>query len=134
MQPFSVFLDDILNVEDTSFHRSGTRTTYHAPCHLCRALEVRKAPHSLIEKAGFEFCPAEEEETCCGFGGTYSSKFPNISAQILARKLDDFKKTGAELLVTECPGCLMQLKGGVKKRGDHIDVLHIAEALEKNRK
>ncbi len=132
--PFSAFLNDILKIEADAFQHSGTKTTYHAPCHLCRGLGVSEAPHALIEKAGLEFCPAEEEETCCGFGGTYSSKFPNISAQILSRKLDDFNKTGAELLVTECPGCVMQLRGGGKKRGDRLKVMHIAEALEENLK
>ena len=132
--PFSAFLNDILRIEADAFQHSGTKTTYHAPCHLCRGLGVSEAPHALIEKAGLEFCPAEEEETCCGFGGTYSSKFPNISAQILSRKLDDFNKTGAELLVTECPGCVMQLRGGGKKRGDRLKVMHIAEALEENLK
>ena len=132
--PFSAFLNDVLKIKPDTFQRSGKKTTYHAPCHLCRGLGISEAPHALIEKAGFKFCPALEEETCCGFGGTYSSKFPNISAQILARKLDDFNKTGADLLVTECPGCVMQLKGGVKKRGDQLNVMHIAEALEKNLK
>ncbi len=132
--PFSAFLNDILKINADSFQRSGIKTTYHAPCHLCRGLGISEAPHALIEKAGLEFCPAQEEETCCGFGGTYSSKFPKISAQILARKLDDFNKTGADVLVTECPGCVMQLKGGVKKRGDRLNVMHIAETLEENLK
>lgn len=132
--PFSVFLNDVLKINADTFQRSGIKTTYHAPCHLCRGLGITEAPHALIEKAGLKFSPAQEEETCCGFGGTYSSKFPKISAQILARKLDDFNKTGADLLVTECPGCIMQLKGGAKKRGDHLNVMHIAEALEENLK
>ena len=103
--------------------------TYHAPCHLCRGLGEREAPRALLRDAGFDFKPAAEEETCCGFGGTYSGKFPEISSQILTRKLDDFEATGADLLVTECPGCVMQLRGGALKRGDRIEVLHIAEAL-----
>jgi Fe-S oxidoreductase len=76
-----------------------------------------------------QFVPAAEEETCCGFGGTYSSKFPRISSQILALKLADFEKTGAEVLVTECPGCVMQLRGGAQKAGMPIQVLHLAEIL-----
>jgi len=132
--PFSAFLNDVLKINADAFQRSGIKTTYHAPCHLCRGLGITEAPHALIEKAGLKFSPAQEEETCCGFGGTYSSKFPKISAQILARKLDDFNKTGADLLVTECPGCIMQLKGGAKKRGDHLNVMHIAEALVENLK
>jgi Fe-S oxidoreductase len=93
----------------------------------------RSAPKELIGKAGYDFVPAEEEETCCGFGGTYSSKFPAISAQILARKLDDVRSTGAARLVTECPGCVLQLRGGVLQRGDAVEVLHLAEALARRR-
>ena len=132
VQPFSVFFNELLTSDSHALPPSGRKCTYHAPCHLCRGLAVRKAPRDLITKAGLEFVAAEEEETCCGFGGTYSSKFPNISAQILSRKLDDARQTGADVLVTECPGCIMQLRGGAKKRGDRLDVLHIAEAWAKN--
>ena len=131
VQPFSSFVDRILPSGSHPLPSNGQKCTYHAPCHLCRGLGVRQAPHELITKAGFEFVPAEEEETCCGFGGTYSGKFPNISAQILARKLEDARQTGADLLVTECPGCIMQLRGGAKKSKEPLSVMHIAEALAK---
>ena len=131
VQPFSVFCNEILATDAESPPPGGRKCTYHAPCHLCRGLGVRQAPHELIAKAGLEFVPAEEEETCCGFGGTYSSKFPQISAQILSRKLDDAQQTGADILVTECPGCIMQLRGGARKRGDKLEVMHLAEALAK---
>ena len=131
VQPFSVFCNEILATDSDSPPSGGRKCTYHAPCHLCRGLGVRQAPHELIAKAGLEFVPAEEEETCCGFGGTYSSKFPQISAQILSRKLDDAQQTGADILVTECPGCIMQLRGGARKRGDQLEVMHLAEALAK---
>ena len=129
---FSQFVQNVAAIDSTLFNGNGRTTTYHAPCHLCRGLDEHRAPQELIRKAGFEYQPAQEEETCCGFGGTYSGKFPQISAQILARKLDDIQTTGADLLVTECPGCVMQLRGGVVKRGDRIEVLHIAEALAGN--
>ena len=129
---FSQFVQNVVDINPALFNGSGRSTTYHAPCHLCRGLGEHQAPQALIRKAGFEYVQAQEEETCCGFGGTYSGKFPQISAQILARKLDDIKTTGADLLVTECPGCVMQLRGGALKRGDRITVSHIAEALAKN--
>lgn len=127
--PFSVFMNDIVALSSADFVPAGIRATYHAPCHLCRGLGVTRSPRDLIRKAGYRFVQAAEEETCCGFGGTYSGKFPAISAQILARKLDDLRETEADLLLTECPGCVMQLRGGVMKRGDAIVVKHIAEAL-----
>jgi iron-sulfur cluster protein len=132
VQPFSAFFNEVIGADAQSSPAIGRKCTYHAPCHLCRGLGVRQAPRELITKAGMAFVPAEEEETCCGFGGTYSSKFPNISAEILSRKLDDARQTGAEVLVTECPGCIMQLRGGARKRGDRLEVMHIAEALAKN--
>ena len=134
VQPFSVYYNDMLASNSESKSGGGPKCTYHAPCHLCRGLGVRQQPHDLITKSGLTFVPADEEETCCGFGGTYSSKFPNISAQILSRKLEDARQTGAEMLVTECPGCIMQLRGGAKKQGDQLQVMHIAEALAKTAK
>ncbi|ACN15921.1 HdrD3 [Desulforapulum autotrophicum HRM2] len=130
---FSSFMNDVIQVRQDEFTRSDETVTYHAPCHLCRGLGVKDAPHELIQKAGV-FAPAQEEETCCGFGGTYSGKFPQISKEILNRKLDDVKQTGADILVTECPGCVMQLRGGAEKRCDSFRVLHMAEFLAKQRK
>jgi iron-sulfur cluster protein len=127
--PFSVLMNDILRIEEYSASGRTIATTYHAPCHLCRGLKIKKAPHELIRKAGLDFYPAGEEETCCGFGGTYSSKFPAISAQILKKKLDDVTATGARQLVTECPGCILQLRGGAQQCGLDLSVIHIAEML-----
>jgi Fe-S oxidoreductase len=132
--PFSVFMHDILDISSVAFQSSGPKVTYHAPCHLCRGLGVTEAPHGLIRKSGATFLPAEEELTCCGFGGTYSSKFPEISSQILNKKLDDVVRTGADILVTECPGCVMQLRGGAQRRRDPVEVLHLAELLDRNKK
>jgi iron-sulfur cluster protein len=127
--PFSVLLNDVLGVAPKIFRSTETVATYHAPCHLCRGLGVRAAPKELLAAVGYRFLPAAEEETCCGFGGTYSAKFPEISSQILAKKLADAELTGAEILATECPGCVMQLRGGVQKKGLSLRVLHLSEAL-----
>lgn len=132
--PFSVFMQDVLNVSPELFKTLGQKVTYHAPCHLCRGLGVVQPPRQLIRTSGATFLPAEEEQTCCGFGGTYSSKFPEISAQILNKKLDDVVRTGADLLVTECPGCVMQLRGGAKQRQETFEVIHLAELMARNKK
>lgn len=134
VMPFSSLCVDALKMSAEGFETGEEKVTYHAPCHLCRALGVREAPRTLIDLSGHRYAPASEEETCCGFGGTYSNKFPRISAEILETKLKDFQATGASLLVTECPGCLMQLRGGMKQRGLDIEVLHMAELLERRRK
>ena len=127
--PFSVLAHDLLKDNACIFTAGGPVATYHAPCHLCRGLKVRDAPHALIPSAGYSFAPAAEEETCCGFGGTYSLKFADISREILDKKLADAVSTGAKVLITECPGCILQLRGGVEKRKLDLKVMHIAEAL-----
>ncbi len=112
---------------------AGTKTAkaaYHAPCHLCRGLGVRRAPRALLENAGYEYVPNDEEETCCGLGGSYSFKFPEVSSAILDKKLGTVAETGAEILVTDCPGCVMQLRGGAVKQERPFRVLHMAEALK----
>ncbi len=132
--PFSSFCHDVLEMDASLFDRADTKTTYHAPCHLCRGLGVKTAPRELIQRSGYPFTPAAEEETCCGFGGTYSANFPSISAEILARKLDDVEATGADILVTECPGCIMQLRGGAVRRGMDLEVIHLSEAMRRTLK
>ncbi|SMC28952.1 Cysteine-rich domain-containing protein, partial [Desulfacinum hydrothermale DSM 13146] len=126
---FSSFLMQILKVRPELFHGTGTRTAYHAPCHLCRGLKVVEEPRKLLEIAGLNYVPAQDEDVCCGFAGSYSLEFPEISAELLQRKLDSVEATGAELLVTDCPGCVLQLRGGMDQRGGRIRVRHIAEAV-----
>ena len=130
---FSSFVYDVLGLKPEDFNKSGQKVTYHASCHLCRKLNVHEAPRALIADAA-EYVPCQEEEVCCGFGGTYSAKFPEISAQILEKKLEHVKETGASRLVVDCPGCVMQLRGGVEKKGLGVTVGHIAELLADNLK
>ena len=126
---FSSFVHDVLKVEPGEFRADGKKATYHAPCHLCRGLGVTEAPRELIHTGGLTYLPAEEEDVCCGFGGTYSMKFPELSAELLKKKLANVEKTGAELLLTDCPGCIMQLRGGLEAKGSGMQVQHVAEAL-----
>ncbi|OIN99828.1 MAG: (Fe-S)-binding protein [Desulfovibrionaceae bacterium CG1_02_65_16] len=126
---FSSFVHDVLKVTPDEFAADGRKTTYHAPCHLCRGLGVTKAPRELMTTCGLNYVPAEEEDVCCGFGGTYSMKFPELSAELLKKKLANVEKTGAELLLTDCPGCIMQLRGGLEAKGSAMRVAHVAEAL-----
>ncbi|MEA1968805.1 MAG: LUD domain-containing protein [Thermodesulfobacteriota bacterium] len=131
--PFSVFMNKIAktDIPEKSITEKtiGRKIAWHAPCHLCRGLGIKDDPKELIAKSGNEYVPCEEEETCCGFGGSYSANFPAISREILLNKLEDCKKSGAEIFVTECPGCVMQLRGGALKNRYNIEVLHIAELI-----
>mgnify|MGYP001555550860 CR=1 FL=1 len=127
--PFSRFMRQVLKIEPAQSGKNR-KTAFHSPCHLCRGLGVRKDPRELIDQSGNTYVPTAEEETCCGFGGSFSASFPAISNEILTRKLDDVASSGAELLVTECPGCVMQLRGGAKMQGRTLSVLHLAELLD----
>lgn len=130
----SSFVHDVLKVKPEDFEGDGKKVTFHSPCHLCRGLGVHDAPRNLMQAAGMDYRQAAEEEVCCGFGGTYSAKFPELSAQLLDNKLDNVEETGAELLLTDCPGCIMQLRGGLKKRDSKVEVQHTIEALSERKK
>jgi iron-sulfur cluster protein len=130
----SSFVHDVLQVQPEDFDGDGKKVTFHAPCHLCRGLGVHDAPRNLMRTAGMDYQEAAEEEVCCGFGGTYSAKFPELSKQLLDKKLDNVEATGAEILFTDCPGCVMQLRGGLKKRGSNVEVKHTVEGLTERRK
>lgn len=91
---FSTFAKEKLGLSAESFNHSDEKVTYHASCHLCRGLGVKEAPRELIAAAA-DYVPAAEEEVCCGFGGTYSAKFPEVSAALLRKKLDGIADTGA---------------------------------------
>ena len=105
------------------------RITYHDSCHLKRTLKAADEPRELLQKAGHELAEMYECDTCCGMAGSYSLKLPEISAPILERKLKNIKDTGAKRVVMDCPGCVMQIRGGMDKDGAPIQVEHTAERL-----
>jgi len=131
---FSSFMIKVLKAGPEEFRGAGGKVAYHSPCHLCRGLGVTKEPRELLSKAGLEYVATKGEDVCCGFGGSYSFDFPEISAELLKRKLDNVEAAGAESLVTDCPGCVLQLRGGMEKRGGKIKVKHIAEAVAERKK
>jgi Fe-S oxidoreductase len=105
------------------------KLTYHDSCHLKRTLKVFEEPRTLLRKSGFELAEMFESDTCCGMGGTYSLKQPEISGVILKRKLENIKNTAASTVAMDCPGCIMQIKGGLDKERSPIKVKHTAELL-----
>jgi Fe-S oxidoreductase len=103
--------------------------TYHDSCHLKRTLHADREPRELLAGAGFEIREMAEPDVCCGMGGSYSLKLPEISAPMLERKLRNAEATGAPLVAMDCPGCLMQIRGGFDKRGSATRVEHTAVLL-----
>lgn len=130
---FSSFMVDVLKVTPHEFKGSKRKVTYHSPCHLCRGLDVVDQPRQLLKTAGLNYIPSQDEDVCCGFGGSFSVDFPEISGRLLDRKLDNAQNTGADLLVTDCPGCVMQIRGGMDKRNSSMQVKHIAEILAEDK-
>jgi iron-sulfur cluster protein len=106
-----------------------TKFTYHDSCHFKRTLHAEQNPRKLMKQAGYELVEMEESDMCCGMGGSYTLKLPELSAPILERKLVNIEKVGAPLLLIDCPGCVMQIRGGLDKRGSKIKVEHTVQRL-----
>jgi len=106
------------------------RITYHDSCHLKRTLKASDEPRELLKKAGHQLEEMYECDTCCGMAGSYSLKLPELSAPILERKLKNIKATGARKVVMDCPGCVMQIRGGLDKDGTGIEAQHTIERLK----
>ncbi|SDC15244.1 MULTISPECIES: L-lactate dehydrogenase (quinone) large subunit LdhH [unclassified Candidatus Frackibacter] len=109
------------------------KVTYHDSCHLTRSLRLQEKPREVLKSSNnIDFVEMRDSDICCGFGGSYSFKHPNVAKEVLKDKLDNVEATGADTLAMDCPGCLMQLKGGADKHGVNIDVKHTAEILAEN--
>ncbi len=105
------------------------KVTYHDSCHLKRTLKVSEQPRELLRKVGYELAEMFECDSCCGMGGSYSLKLPEISGPILQRKLKNIRDTGAPIVAMDCPGCVMQIRGGLDQDGADIRVRHTVELL-----
>jgi L-lactate dehydrogenase complex protein LldE len=126
---FSQFIVNVLKVKYLGA-RYERAVAYHPSCHLMRELGVRTEPMTLLSGvAGIKICELQSREECCGFGGMFSVKFPHISASMLDDKLARIKESGAEVLVANDCGCLMQIGGGLSRAGAKIETRHLAEVL-----
>ncbi len=106
--------------------------TYHDPCHLSRPGKINAQPRSLIKGIkGATYKELPEADWCCGGAGTYNIAHYDQSMQVLDRKMANVEKTGASILVTSCPACIMQLSHGVKRKGLKVEVLHVSQLLER---
>jgi L-lactate dehydrogenase complex protein LldE len=125
----SQFIVNVLKVKylGARFERA---VAYHPSCHMMRELGVRAEPMTLLSAvAGIKLCVVRDREECCGFGGMFSVKFPDISASMLDDKLARINESGAEVVVANDCGCLMQIGGGLSRKGEKIEVRHLAEVL-----
>jgi Fe-S oxidoreductase len=103
--------------------------TYHDSCHLKRRLLAHEPPRALLGAAGYPLEEMKDSDSCCGMGGSYSLKFPEISAPILARKLENIRATGVKTVAMDCPGCMLQIGGGLDLAGSPARTRHVAELI-----
>lgn len=129
---FSEFLTNVLHVEDVGASYSG-KVTYHDSCHLLRELGIRDEPRKLIKSVkGIDFVEMNMHDACCGFGGTFSIKFPGVSISMLEEKINSIVESGADTVVSTDMGCLMHIGGAISRKKIPVKVMHIAELLASN--
>jgi L-lactate dehydrogenase complex protein LldE len=125
----SQFLVEVLRVDRIESSFKGT-VTYHDSCHLLRGLGESAAARKLLKSLrGVELVELPEADQCCGFGGSFSVRLPDVSTAILDKKLANVERTGADCLVACDAGCLMQMGGGLSRRGSRVRALHLAQIL-----
>jgi Fe-S oxidoreductase len=107
----------------------NVKVTYHDPCHLKRGRGISSEPRQLLQREGFELVEMNDPDACCGFGGHVVLAYPELSGSVLNRKLDNIEATDAEIVVTNCVACLLQLRGGLDKRHSKIKAMHSAELM-----
>lgn len=125
----SQFLVNVLKMPSVETDFKG-RVTYHDSCHLLRGLGESRSPRTLLlNAAGVEFVELPGADECCGFGGSFSVRLPEVSTAILNRKLANVEATGANCVVACDAGCLMQMGGGLSRRRSRVRAVHLAQLL-----
>ena len=126
---FSRFLLEVAKTEDLGAQFDGV-VTYHDSCHALRELRIKDGPRRLLAKVrGLELREMDAAGQCCGFGGTFSVKFAEVSGAMARTKIDSIRKTGAGTVVSIDSSCLMQLQGVIARAGLPIRTMHLAEVL-----
>ncbi|MBM3797572.1 MAG: (Fe-S)-binding protein [Acidobacteria bacterium] len=126
---FSKFLTEVAKVDDVgaSFPH---KVTYHDSCHALREMGVKAGPRRLLKSVrGLELVEMDTCEECCGFGGTFSVKFDQVSGGMVRTKVNSVLATGAEYVVSIDSSCLMQIQGALLRAGSPVRTMHLAEVL-----
>ena len=129
---FTDYVYKNFDLKPEDFKPTTDKVCYHAPCHM-RNNGILEQPRALLSMAA-NYTPAVEEDTCCGFGGTFSVKFPELSAEMGRKKVANGEASGAEIMVTDCPGCIMQLRGVATANDSKLKLEHMAELLARTMK
>jgi L-lactate dehydrogenase complex protein LldE len=122
------FLVDVLKQEKVA-GRLAAKATYHDSCSGLRELGIKEQPRRLLASTGVELRELPGAEVCCGFGGTFCIKYPEISDRLVSEKAADIEGTGAGLLLAGDLGCLLNMAGKLRRRGAKVQTRHVAEVL-----
>lgn len=123
------FLADVVTIPDLDATHDAA-VTYHDSCSGLRELGIKAQPRRLLAQVeGLSLVEGEEAESCCGFGGLFCVKYPDVSTGMVDRKVADLEKTGAGLVLGGDLGCLMNIAGRLKRQGVGIEARHVAEVL-----
>jgi glycolate oxidase iron-sulfur subunit len=135
MKDISEFLVDILQLPEDAYRTApevkGKKVTWHDPCHLNRHLGIKEQPRKILKSLrDIEYVEMPNADVCCGMGGTFSINYYDLSGKIAKKKVDGITGTGADIVVTGCPGCEIQLIDNLIKHNKNVRVMHIMELLE----
>ncbi len=126
---FSEFLTEVLNVTDFGAELNA-KATYHDSCAALRECKIKEGPRKLLKNVkGLHITEMPDNETCCGFGGTFSVKFDSISTAMADQKITNALSTGAGLILSTDLSCLMQIDGVIRKKGIELKTMHLADVL-----
>jgi L-lactate dehydrogenase complex protein LldE len=123
------FLTDVMGVQDTGAVRFENTVTYHDSCSGLRELGIKQQPRDLLRAAGATIVEMAEPEICCGFGGTFCVKYPEISTRMVSDKTEGIVATGADTVLAGDLGCLLNIAGRLQRQGHRVHARHVAEVL-----
>ena len=130
VREFSDFLVNVLGITDLDARYEG-RAVFHTGCHQRRELGLLEEPRELLRNVdGLNLLDWENEELCCGFGGTFAVKMPDVSVAMADEKIKALEKSGADTLISGDSSCLMHLEGRLRRTGHDTRVLHLARILD----
>ena len=126
---FSAFLTDVLKITNYGAMLKG-KATYHDSCAALRECKIKEGPRKLLKNVkGLELVEMNDNETCCGFGGTFAVKFDAISIAMADQKVNNALATGAEYIISTDSSCLLHIDGYIKGKGLPIKTMHLADVL-----
>ncbi len=126
----SEFLQEKIKLTRTE-KKSLTRVTYHDPCHLVRGQNITTQPRAILKDlAGIEYLEMRDAQRCCGGGGSFSFYNYDLSKQISRRKVENIEATAASVVITGCPGCMLQMKDQLGQKGSPVKVKHLIQVVD----